>query len=112
MKKYVEVRFEFEGMHHWLDAPKEVFFLKNLHRHMFHVRVRIEVFHDDREVEFILLKRELEKMSICSEFYLGERSCEMIAKIFYDYVKEYKGRERDTEVEVSEDGENGAILKS
>ena len=63
-KKSIFVTFQKEGLHRWPDAINfpGVEFLANEHRHMFHFRVEMEVFHDDREVEFILFKRELEKL--------------------------------------------------
>ena len=60
--KYIWVTFRKEGIHKYPDAPKGVTFLKFPHRHIFHFKVKLEVFHDDREVEFILFKREIEKM--------------------------------------------------
>ena len=59
-QKFIFVTFQKEGIHCYPDAPKGVEFLKHPHRHMFHFRVDIEVFHDDRDIEFILFKRELE----------------------------------------------------
>ena len=60
--QWVFVTFQKEGLHRWPDAHKYpgIEFLANEHRHMFHFRVEIQVFHDDREIEFILFKRELE----------------------------------------------------
>ena len=59
-QKFIFVTFQKEGIHKYPDAPAGVEFLKYPHRHMFHFRVEIEVFHDDRDIEFILFKRELE----------------------------------------------------
>ena len=61
-KKYIFVTFQKEGIHRYPDAPEGVEFLRHPHRHMFHFRVEIEVFHDDRDIEFILFKRELEAL--------------------------------------------------
>ena len=45
-KIFVVVKTEFEGFHSWEDAPDEVSFLRNLHRHIFHVTAKWKVNHD------------------------------------------------------------------
>ena len=90
-KNYIWVTFQKEGIHKYpaaLTDPKlktgdemDVSFLGYLHRHIFHFRVEIEVFHDDRDIEFIQFKRELE--SLYAEegaMTLDYQSCEMIAR--------------------------------
>ena len=52
---YATIRIE--GFHCWRDAPGEVAFLRNHHRHLFVIKVYKPVHHDDRDVEFILLGR-------------------------------------------------------
>jgi len=107
-KKFIFITFQKEGIHKYPDAPDEVAFLRNDHRHMFHFRVELEVFHDDRDVEFIMLKRELEGLYSDSILELDYKSCEMMAEDLRNYiVKTYEGR--DMVITVSEDGENGAI---
>jgi len=105
----IYVTFRFEGYHRWPEAPDEVAFLRDLHRHVFHVRADIEVFHDDRDIEFILEKRRLQKL-----FDEGQnsdyRSCEMLGEeIVVDILGEHGSRL--ITVEVSEDGENGAVVR-
>jgi hypothetical protein len=68
--------------------------------------VELEVFHDDRDVEFILLKRELESLYNNGTLQLNHMSCEMLANELAVYIKETYPR-RDIRIEVSEDGENG-----
>ena len=101
-----------EFIHQYVDAPEEVWFLRDLHRHMLHVKVEIEVFNNDRELEFIILKRELEdyldSLDLCTP---SNRSCETIAESILNYFQEEYGSDRDLEVTVSEDGENGSTLK-
>ena len=106
MKKLIWVTFQREGIHQYPDAPEGVYFLKYPHRHMFHFKVELEVFHDDREVEFILFKREIEKMFDDGILQLNNKSCEMISDDIHDWIIEkYPGR--DHNITVSEDGENG-----
>ena len=71
--------------------------------------MQLQVFHDDREVEFILFKRELEKLYGDSVLEIDHKSCEMLAEDLAKYVDDhYPGRKM--KISVSEDGENGAIL--
>ena len=77
---------------------------------MFHFRVDLQVFHDDREVEFILFKRELEGLYTEGTLQLDYKSCEMMADELGEYIEEnYPGRHFS--IEVSEDGENGCLVE-
>jgi len=112
----VWVTFEFEGFHKYKDADDEVSYLRKRHRHIFKVRAEVEVFHDDREIEFISLKNFLQRYS--NHVNLNNKSCEMLCDIFADaIIEKYKLAElydtlgkktRRIMIEVSEDGENGA----
>ena len=113
------VTFRKEGIHMYPAAatdPKlatgdeyDVSFLGTPHRHIFHFKVYIQVFHDDRDIEFIQFKRWLEKCYSDGTLELNYKSCEMIARDLNDVIKaRYPGRE--TWIEVSEDGENGCFL--
>ena len=103
------VQFTKEGIHRYPDAPEGVEFLKSPHRHIFHFRVSISVEHDDRDIEFILFKRELEGLFGNGTMQIDYKSCEMLASDLIAYLEEqYPGR--CGSVEVSEDGENGAVL--
>jgi len=108
--KWIFVNFQREGIHRWPDAENMpgVEFLAHPHRHMFHIRVELQVFHDDREVEFILFKRELEQQYETGTLQLDYKSCEMMSDELAVYIKQhYPGR--FMKIEVSEDGENGAV---
>ena len=93
----------------------DVSFLASPHRHIFHFRVSIDVFHNDRDIEFIQFKRWLENLYSSSNgnnsvLELDWKSCEMIADDLYDQIADrYPGRA--VEIEVSEDGENGCSIK-
>ena len=115
--KMIWVTFQKEGIHKYpaaLTDPKlasgdeyDVSFLGHPHRHMFHFRVAIEVFHGDRDIEFIQFKRWLEKLYTEKTLELDYKSCEMISDDLYiAIIQRYPGR-RIT-IEVSEDGENGS----
>ena len=55
--KMIWVTFRKEGIHKYPNAPKEVEFLKYPHRHIFKFKVQIEVYNDDRDIEFFIFKR-------------------------------------------------------
>jgi hypothetical protein len=108
-KNYIWVTTQFEGFHAYKDAPVEVAFLRNSHRHIFHVKVYIEVFHNNRDIEFILFKQFIENLcSTLNKQDLG--SCEMISdKLHQDIISKYPNR--SIIIEVSEDQENGCICQ-
>ena len=119
-KSMIWVKFEREGIHKYpaaLDDPKlatgdeyDVSFLGYPHRHIFHFRVAIEVFHSDRDIEFIQFKRWLTKLYNEATLQLDYKSCEMIAEDLYQVITtRYPGRA--VEIEVSEDNENGCNIK-
>ena len=108
--RMISVTFQKEGIHKWpgaVDKPG-VEFLANPHRHMFHFKVAIEVFHDDRELEFILFKRELEGLYTDKTLELDYKSCEMMADDLSEYIID-KYPARNLVIEVSEDVENGVV---
>jgi hypothetical protein len=129
VKRSIWVTFKKEGIHKYpaaLDDPKlatgdwdDVSFLGYPHRHIFHFRVRIEVRHNDRDIEFIQFKRWLERLyngnsdgdstSDSEVLLLDYKSCEMIADELYEKISaKYPGR--FVEIEVAEDGENGCNI--
>jgi hypothetical protein len=121
------VQTKFEGIHNYPDAPKEVAFLRTPHRHEFHVNLQMETFHDDREIEFIMVKRALDaKLQFlygCID--IGKTSCEQIATVIQAWAKatypvpeniidtypEIVNLTRRVNVIVMEDDENGAFVK-
>lgn len=116
-KKWIWITFSKEGIHRYPEAetnPKlaAVSYLQFPHRHVFHFKVYLEVNHDNRDVEFILFKRELEDLYTYGDktLELDYKSCEMIASDLIEYISK-KYPNRDIKVDVSEDNENGAILE-
>jgi len=114
------VTFRKEGIHRYpaaatdpmLCTPGEydVSFLANAHRHIFHFRVWIDVFHNDRDIEFIQFKRWLENLYNQGTIELDFKSCEMMADDLYIQIADrYPGRA--VWIEVSEDGENGCLIR-
>jgi hypothetical protein len=131
------VTFQKEGIHKYpaaLTDPSlatgdeyDVSFLGYPHRHIFHFRVWIDVFHNDRDIEFIQFKRWL--LSLYSNpagsdvvrdrsvsynqdpvLSLDYKSCEMMSDDLYIQIADrYPGRA--VWIEVSEDGENGCLIR-
>ena len=107
IESYIWITTQFTGFHRYPNAPDAVEFLKNEHRHIFKVRIDIEVFHDDREIEFFLFKDFVENEVIDTGRNFQNLSCEMIADEIYAMIR-LRYPHRKMIIEVSEDGENGA----
>jgi hypothetical protein len=105
-KSQIFVKTSFEGYHRYLDAPDEVFYLRTFHRHIFHVTVIIDVFHNDRDIEFHLFKKFVNGIIKDNDFDC--KSCEMIIDDLAEAIA-LKYPNRGMTISVSEDGENGAI---
>ena len=118
-KRMIFVTFQKEGIHMYPAAATDpalatgdeydVSFLATPHRHIFHFNVAIEVFHNDRDIEFIQFKRWLENLYKGGTLELNYKSCEMISDDLYMQIST-RYPDRDIEVTVSEDGENGATI--
>ena len=113
------VRFQKEGIHKYPAAATDpslatgdeydVSFLATPHRHIFHFEVSIEVFHNDRDIEFIQFKRWLEKQYYQGILELNYKSCEMISDDLYEVIAT-RYPDRNIIISVSEDNENGATI--
>ena len=77
---------------------------------MFHFRVWIDVWHNDRDLEFIQFKRWLENLYRDATLNLDYKSCEMMADDLYDQIAA-RYPDRAIWIDVSEDGENGASIQ-
>lgn len=116
MVSTVFCKTSFEGIHFYKGAPNEVTYLKHTHRHTFGVQVELQVYDDDREIEFIMLKhsinRWLNQRCVDGVWPMGGMSCEMVAKALADAIANEFGiafpKSRKFSVTVDEDGENGA----
>ena len=119
-RREIWVTFTKEGVHKYPGAdtdPKlatggwdDVSFLGVPHRHIFHFRVSIEVFHNDRDIEFIQFKRWLQRLySEEGTLDLDYKSCEMISDELYTHIADrYPGR--SVTISVAEDNENGCQI--
>ena len=119
-QRKIWVTFQKEGMHRYPAAATDpalatgdeydVSFLANPHRHIFHFRVWADVVHNDRDIEFIQFKRWLENLYRDNTLQLDYKSCEMMADDLYIQIAS-RYPNRAVWIEVSEDGENGALIK-
>jgi hypothetical protein len=76
---------------------------------MFHFHVTVQVFHNDRDIEFIQFKRWLENLYANGTLELNHKSCEMISDDLYDQIAA-RYPDRSIVINVSEDDENGAAI--
>ena len=121
-ERKIWITFRKEGIHKYPAAATDpalctageydVSFLASPHRHIFHFRVWIDVFHNDRDIEFIQFKRWLESLynGSNSVLELDWKSCEMMADDLYIQIAD-RYPDRAVWVEVAEDGENGCLIK-
>ena len=119
-ERKIWVTFQKEGIHCYpaaATAPElatgdeyDVSFLGSPHRHIFHFRVWIDVVHNDRDIEFIQFKRWLQKLYESGTLQLDYKSCEMMSDDLYIQIAS-RYPDRAVWIEVSEDGENGALIK-
>ena len=110
MSTEVYCTLQVEGTHNWPGCPfDEVAYLRDPHRHVFHIKAYMPVTHSDRDTEFIVLKHQI--LNYFNRVYysqaqclhvFGAMSCEMIAEELADQFNLSK-------CEVSEDNENGCI---
>lgn len=106
-KNFIWITTQFEGFHKYEKAPPEVIFLRTTHRHIFHLKVWIEVFHNDRDIEFIMFKDYIDAVVEECINYDNTGSCEMISDNLHEEIeKDYP--KRDIRIEISEDNENGS----
>lgn len=120
IKRYINVKFQKEGIHCYPEATtspslntddwRNVNFLGNEHFHYFHFDVTIEVFQNNRDIEFIQFRRWLERLYSGQTLQMNNQSCEMLSEELINTIKEsYSGRY--IKVAVYEDNINGGILE-
>jgi hypothetical protein len=107
MKREICTYNELQGFHFYPDAPTGVGYLSNLHRHVFVIKARAQVSHNEREIEIITEQNVIEGK--LEEKYgrpcmFGSMSCESIAEWLLNELPEL------SYVEVLEDGYGGAAL--
>jgi hypothetical protein len=109
-KRWAVVRFQAPGFHCYPDAPAEVKYLKSPHRHLFYIEVTIELFNDDRDIEYHIFNKQVRKFWGEPDQDFESQSCEMLASALRTKVCSFYPN-RQIKVSVFEDGENGAIVE-
>ncbi len=89
MQINIIVKLQVAGLHHWPECPiKEVSYLKDLHRHTFHIECKKKVSHTNRDIEIIRFKAKI--LKYLNDYYYNEvykclvfhrMSCEDIANL-------------------------------
>lgn len=111
---FIWVTFQRVGFHRYPQAAidpllKQVEYLGQVHRHKFFFKVAIEVFHNDRELEFHMVLSWIESL-FENNIELDHKSCEMISDELAEAIgKKYPGRR--VKIEVSEDSECGSFIE-
>ena len=112
MKKlFIKVKNQFDDVHCYPNAPKEVNFLKNMHRHTFMLESMIQIFHEDRELEFYIVKDYIDSIIPKLKQLVNGKSCENIAVFVLNELKLKYGNNRYYKISCSEDGWNEAIVE-
>ena len=111
MKSYVEVSIYHRTMHCWPDAPKNRGYLRKSHPHNFRVTLEIQVFDDDREIEFHNLQDDLLNVAVFE--MENSFSCETWAKRILEHLQKQHqiGNQREIEVSVAEELDVKGIVK-
>lgn len=110
-QKFIWVTFQRKGLHKYPLAAsdptlQDVSYLGDTHRHLFKFKISIEIFHDDRDIEFHQFLNWIESQYENKILILDFKSCEMISDDLHTIISN-KFAGRDTIIEVSEDGECG-----
>ncbi|MBO7734277.1 MAG: hypothetical protein J6S67_17055 [Methanobrevibacter sp.] len=107
MKREILTYNEIQGFHNYPTAPNSVKYLSFIHRHIFVIKTRCQVSHNEREIEIITQQDKIAK-KLKDQFgypcMFGNMSCESIAEWLLNNIEEL------TYVEVLEDGYGGAAL--
>lgn len=115
MTTKIFVTVKVPGIHWWPEGNTAVHnYLQYPHRHIFHIKVTLLVTHGNRQVEFfeyqdllmaVLYKEWGDYKEGQASINFGANSCEIIALRLLNLLNA-------EEVEVSEDGECGAIVSN
>ncbi len=112
MRKSIWITTQFIGFHRWPDAPKEVSFLAAPHRHVFKVKASFSVSHSNRQLEFFTVQMAVNAIIFRDLLPALQtdpsKSCEMMAEFLMERLRQ---EFVCLSVEVSEDGENGAVVE-
>src|ERR1035437_4733684 len=104
--KWIWVTFQRAGFHRYPDAAsnlqlQDVAYLGDKHRHLFKFNIQLEIFHNDRELEFHQVLNYCESL-FDSTIDIDYKSVEMLADdVYVQLASKYPGRK--IKINVSED---------
>jgi hypothetical protein len=118
-QRWIYVNFQKVGFHRYPAAGTDpqlcsageydVSYLAARHRHLFKFNVQIEIFHNDRELEFHQVLTYCESL-FENTIEIDSKSVEMLADDLYlQLANKYPGR--NMKIQVSEDGECGCLIE-
>lgn len=119
-KTFVYCTFQKEAYHFFPGADQDpqyatgdeydVSHLASRHMHYFNFKVWVEVTHNNRQIEFIQLRRWIESLYAKGTLELNHQSCEMLSDALCEKLAErYPGME--IRIDVSEEGINGSYTE-
>lgn len=113
--RWIWVTFQKAGFHRYPAASedpslRDVSYLGDRHRHLFKFKVEIEIYHNDRELEFHQVLNYCESLYADKHLEIDFKSVEMLADDLYDNLSKRYPR-RNMRIEVSEDGECGCVIE-
>ena len=119
-KTFVYVTFNKEGYHAYpaaLTDPTlatgdqyDVSHLGYRHMHYFYFKVWVAVSHNDRDIEFIQLRRWIESLYDTGALELQNRSCEMMCDELHQIISARFPR-TEIRIDISEDNINGSYVE-
>jgi hypothetical protein len=90
----------------------DVSHLGHNHFHYFFFKVTVQVFDDNRELEFIQFSRACKRLYSDGLLQMNNKSCEMLAEeLINTLIDKFDFVNREITVEVYEDNINGSIVK-
>lgn len=119
-KTFVYCTFQKEGYHCFPEANVDQTYVTNdeydvshlayRHMHYFNFKVWIEVTHDNRQIEFIQLRRWLENLYSTGALELNNQSCEMMSDALFKKLNE-RYPNKEIRIDISEEGINGSYTE-
>ena len=80
------------------------------HMHYFNFKVWVQVTHENRQIEFIQMRRWIEDLYSKGILELDNQSCEMMSDALYEkLIDRYPGME--IKIDISEEGINGSYTE-
>lgn len=119
-KTFVYCTFQKEAYHYFPGADTnpiyatgdeyDVSHLGSRHMHYFNFKVWVEVTHENREIEFIQMRRWIERLYSDGMLELDHQSCEMLSDaLCIKLMEKYPGKE--IRIDISEEGINGSYTE-